>query len=97
MTISAVTVEHRARYTMSAVCGLILFGMAAWDAGWLQREPSYKNDSWYLMNEHSGFGVTSEYQDKSACLRDQKTPSACRSGKSLIADHAKNATSIKRS
>jgi putative AlgH/UPF0301 family transcriptional regulator len=96
MTISAVTVERRARYTMSAVCGLMLFGMAAWDAGWLQREPSYKNDSWYLVNEHSGFVVTSEFQDEAACMREEKTPGSCHSGKSLIADQAKNATSIER-
>lgn len=76
--------ERRARYAMGAVAVVSVFGLAAFELGWITSAPSYRHDAWYLVGGNASIVITSEYADEAACRRAESGAAVCRPGRVLM-------------
>lgn len=82
--LGAFNLERSARLVMGGVAvTAAIFGVML-ESGVVSRAPTYERQSWYLVTSHTGFTVTSELEDESACRKREEPGSVCRSGSSMV-------------
>ncbi|MBC7500646.1 MAG: hypothetical protein H7315_09120 [Herminiimonas sp.] len=94
MSSKIMMVERRVRSVAVVVTVALVLAAGAVQAGLISRAPSYNFQAWYLVTEHTGFLVTSEYADEAACQRKRNATSVCQSGRTLI-DHERNKPAVR--
>ena len=94
MSSKIMMVERRVRSVAVVVTVALVLTAGAVQAGLISSAPSYNFRAWYLVTEHTGFLVTSEYVDEAACQRNRNATSICHSGRTLI-DQERNKPAVR--